>query len=104
MRKKVVERPRIRSGWGRLLVGAVVVCVGSVVVSASAGADEPSASEVKAGESEPCPYLTEARYPFLKCGKDAFGNVVLEAPVQEITGLRIPEMDAFIEGPGYWGS
>ena len=28
MRKKVVERPRIRSGWGRLLVGAVVACVG----------------------------------------------------------------------------
>jgi hypothetical protein len=104
MRKRIVVQNRMRSRWGRFSVGAALMLGGVLGFSGLAGATEPASVEVKAGEIEPCPYLTEARYPFLECKKDAWGNVVFDAPVQEITGLRMPEMDAFVDGAGYWGS
>ena len=104
MRKRIVVRNRILSRVGLFSVGTALMLGGVLGFSGLAGATEPASGEVKTGESEACPYLTEARYPFLKCKKDAWGNVAFDAPVQELTGLRIPKMDAFIEGSGYWGS
>ena len=104
MRKRIIERNGIRSRMGLFSVGTALMLGAVLGFSGVAGATEPASSEVKAGETEPCTYLTEARYPFLKCEKDAWGNIVFNAPVQEITGLRMPKMDAFIEGAGYWGS
>jgi hypothetical protein len=51
-----------------------------------------------------CPFLTQAKYPFLQCKKDAFGHPIFDAPPQDLTGLRIPIMDSFVQGAGYWGS
>jgi hypothetical protein len=72
--------------------------------AAAAPPNEKSVTSVSVPDQVACPYMTHARYPFLTCKKDALGNIVFDAPVQKITGLRIPKMSSFIEGPGYWGS
>lgn len=104
MRKRFVER--YRKGSSLILWGAVTVLVfsGFAMTARTVEAAESASAPVEADEGVPCPYVTEARYPFLQCEQDAWGSIVLDAPVQEITGLRIPKMDSFIEGPGYWGS
>ena len=104
MRKRVVGRHQRGSGlvlWG---AACALVFSGFLIGTTTVEAEEPPSAESVTEESEPCPYLVQARYPFLQCEKDAWGSVVFDAPVQEITGLRMPEMDSFIEGPGYWGS
>ena len=72
--------------------------------AATAPPNEKSAANAVVAEKVACPYLTRARYPFIACKEDALGNIVFDAAPQRITGLRIPKMDSFIEGPGYWGS
>lgn len=81
--------------------------VAALLLSSPAFADEPAAAASAASDAEKsveCPYLTQVRYPFIRCEKDAMGNVVFDSAPQTVEGLRIPKMDSFIEGPGYWGS
>ncbi|MEE3329035.1 MAG: hypothetical protein VX252_16975 [Myxococcota bacterium] len=106
MRKRIIDHNRILSRAGLFLGAPVLILLGALTFAGTAGAAESDKAKAKtnADESVPCPYLIEARYPFLECKKDAWGSIVLDAPVQEITGLRIPKMDSFVDGPGYWGS
>ena len=109
MRKNSIEGKGslIRSWMSARVVGSGLMLFGAVLWSSAAAAAPPNEKSVAKGavaDQVVCPYLTHARYPFLACKKDALGNIVFDAPQQPITGLRIPKMDSFIEGPGYWGS
>ena len=97
----------IGSWMSARVMGAGLVLFGAVMwsgVAATAPPNEKSVADEGVTDQVACPYLTHARYPFLECKKDALGNIVFDAPVQRITGLRIPIMDSFVEGSGYWGS
>ena len=51
-----------------------------------------------------CPALTRVKYPFLACAKDAYGQIVLAGPAQEIVTSQMPPMDPFIDNMDYWGN
>jgi len=90
--------------WKRALGFASVLML--VAAGPALAEDSPAAGQTsaEAAQSVECPFLTQVRYPFIRCQKDALGNVVFDSAPQIIEGLRIPAMDSFIEGPGYWGS
>ena len=97
----------IGSWMSARVMGAGLVLFGAVMWSGAVAAAPPkekSLANVAVADQVACPYMTQTRYPFLACKKDALGNIVFDAPQQAIAGLRIPKMDSFIEGPGYWGS
>jgi hypothetical protein len=97
---------QLKSARNVLMALVVVVSLGGCAAGwmqqAKAGdnVEEAAATGTTAVD---CPQLVQVKYPFITCGMDSHGNVLMNSIGQPLDTERLPELKGFAGGDGYWG-